>query len=111
MIGLTRGMSPFTATLPALFAKTSIIYHPCIYVYKNKQLRTVLQRTLRCLYKNKRHPRDGLANLSMKRYGVGSSQKHTLTDRTATMDDDVDFSGSVALNVNNGLNYACSTKT
>jgi hypothetical protein len=60
MIGLTRGMSPFTATLPALFAKTSIIYHPCIYVYKNKQLRTVLQRTLRCLYKNKRHPRHGL---------------------------------------------------
>jgi hypothetical protein len=53
---------------------------------------------------------NGLVNLSMKRYGIGSSQKQTLTDRTATMDDDVDFSGSVALNVNNGLNYACSTK-
>lgn len=111
MIGLTRGMSPFTATLPALFAKTSIIYHPCIYVYKNKQLRTVLQRTLRCLYKSKRHSRGVLTNLPMKRYGIGSSQKQTLTDRTATMDDDVDFSGSVALNADNGMNYTFSTKT
>ncbi|CAC5363958.1 RRH [Mytilus coruscus] len=91
MLGITKGMSPFVATIPALIAKSSVIYHPCIYVFKNRPLKTVLLKTLHCSAKNKKHVRGVHCKLPLQEFN-GSSLNRRGPTVTFTMDEEADFS-------------------
>ncbi|XP_052098943.1 visual pigment-like receptor peropsin [Mytilus californianus] len=91
MLGITKGMSPFVATIPALIAKSSVIYHPFIYVFKNRPLKTVLLKTLHCSAKNKKHVRGVHCTLPLQEFN-GSSLNRRGPTVTFTMDEEADFS-------------------
>ncbi|XP_071168766.1 visual pigment-like receptor peropsin [Mytilus edulis] len=89
MLGITKGMSPFVATIPALIAKSSVIYHPIIYVFKNRPLKTVLLKTLHCSAKKTKHVRG--VHLPLQEFNRSSMNRRGPTV-TFTMDDEADFS-------------------
>lgn len=103
MLGLTKGMSPFVATIPALIAKSSVIYHPLIYVCKNRPLKSVIFKTFLCRYTRKRCSRGAFVSLPLKEVN-GSNKKGNKSTMTITMDEDADFS---QLAFSNTLQHCC----
>ncbi|XP_071166111.1 visual pigment-like receptor peropsin [Mytilus edulis] len=94
MIGWTKGMSPFVATIPALIAKSSVIYHPCIYISKNRAVKNALVLHFNCFKKSNRYPKV-VNSLPLNVCGMPSPlHKNIKATDIVTVDEDVDFSNT-----------------
>ena len=94
MLGITKGMSPFVATIPALIAKSSVIYHPCIYISKNRAVKNALVLHFNCFKKSNRYPKV-VNSLPLNVCGMPSPlHKNIKATDIVTVDEDVDFSNT-----------------
>ncbi|CAC5363956.1 RRH [Mytilus coruscus] len=102
MVGWTKGMSPFVATIPALIAKSSVIYHPCVYISKNRSVKTALLSHFNCFKKSNHHAPRVLNSLPLNVCdGPSPLHKNVKATDIVTVEEDGDFSNTPSTSTEN----------